>query len=169
MTSAQTKDPNKVDPSVAELIRTASQDFSRLLQAHIELAKAEMKESATRAAAAAAVFVVAAVLAFLGFIFLLVTLAYVLAIWLPVWAGFGIVMLLLFLVAVILVLAGRAQSKKIKGPERTIEQIDETKQALQTLTINGPSTSTAASLTSGPSVPAPRPTPGAQPAAPSGK
>jgi hypothetical protein len=88
--------------------------------------------------------VVGAVLAFLGFIFLLVTLAYVLvALGLPVWAGFGIVTLLLIIVAV-LFLVGRAGMKKIKGPERSIAAIEATKVALAGVPET-PSTGTATS------------------------
>jgi membrane protein implicated in regulation of membrane protease activity len=71
-------------------------------------------------------------MAALGGIFLLVTLAYVLvALGLPVWAGFGIVTLLLFIVAAILGLLGKKESAKIKGPERTIAQIEQTTATLQ--------------------------------------
>lgn len=134
MSSIETKDKNTVDPSVSELVGSVSRDISKLLSAHIELAKAELKESATSAAAAAAMFIVAGVFSFLGFVFLLVTLAYVLVqLGLPVWAGFGIVTLLLFIVAVVLALVGRSQAKKIKSPEQTVEQIEETKTALAAL------------------------------------
>ena len=89
--------------------------------------------------------VVGAVLAFLGFIFLLVTLAYVLvALGLPVWAGFGIVTLLLIIVAVVLFLVGRAGMKKIRGPERSIAAIEATKVALAGVPET-PSTGTATS------------------------
>ena len=70
-------------------------------------------------------------LAALGFIFLLVTLAYVLvAIGLPVWAGFGIVVLLLFIAAVVLFALGRNRAKSIKGPERFKRELQRTKDAL---------------------------------------
>lgn len=134
MSSTQTKDNNTVDPSVYELVGSVSRDISKLLSAHIELAKAELRESATSAAAAGAMFIVAGVFSFLGFVFLLVTLAYVLVqLGLPVWAGFGIVTLLLYIVAVVLALIGRSQAKKIKSPEQTVEQIEETKTALAAL------------------------------------
>ena len=68
----------------------------------------------------------------MGGIFLLVTFAYVLvALGLPVWAGFGIVTLVLFIVAAVLGLLGKKESAKIKGPDRTIVQIEQTKAALQ--------------------------------------
>ena len=67
---------------------------------------------------------------FLAVIFLLVTLAYVLvAVGLPVWAGFGIVTLFLILVAAIMGLVGKKRAGKVQAPERTIKEFEETKSA----------------------------------------
>ena len=64
----------------------------------------------------------------MGGIFLLVTIAYVLVqLGLPVWAGFGIVTLVLFIVGLILLIVGRGHAKKVKGPERAVEQMEITK------------------------------------------
>ncbi|MEI8081552.1 MAG: hypothetical protein WCI74_06865, partial [Actinomycetes bacterium] len=41
------------------------------------------------------------------------------------------VVLLLFIVAAILILIGRAQGLRVKGPERSIEQVEQTKAALE--------------------------------------
>ena len=86
-------------------------------------------------------------MAALGGIFLLVTLAYVLvALGLPVWAGFGIVTLVLFIAAAILGLLGKKESAKIKGPDRTIAQIEQTASTLQSAVepITGPNTESRA-------------------------
>jgi membrane protein implicated in regulation of membrane protease activity len=103
-----------------------------LIKAQIALAKLELQQSG-RAAGTTGIFIVGALsMAAMGGIFLLVTLAYVLvALGLPVWAGFGIVTLVLFLVAAVLGLLGKKASSKIKGPDRTIAQIEQTKAALQ--------------------------------------
>ena len=69
---------------------------------------------------------------FLGVIFLLVTLAYVLVeVGLPVWAGFGIVTLVLILFGLILVLVGRSRAKSVHGPERSMAALEATKSTLR--------------------------------------
>lgn len=134
MTDVRTDKSLEVDPSVRELISSATKDVSTLVSAQIELAKAELKESASEAAGGIAMLVAAGVMAFLAFIFLLITIAYVLVqLGLPIWAGFGIVTLVLLIVTGILALVGKKHLAKIKGPERTIEQANETKEVLQNL------------------------------------
>lgn len=135
MTSAPTDQSPQTDPTVRELITSAASDVSELLSAQVELAKAEIKESASQAASAFAVLVVAAVVAFLALIFLLVTIAYVLvALGLPVWAGFGIVTLGLIVIAAIAGLVGKKHMAKVQAPERTIAQLNQTQQALAEIT-----------------------------------
>ena len=90
-------------------------------------------------------FIGAAVLGFLAFVFALVAGAYgIVAAGLPVWAGFLIVAGSLLLIAAIMALIGSSQSKKVKGPERAIAQVEATKSALTGVTGSaGPTTSTA--------------------------
>jgi len=120
------------EASIKALVAAAVTDLQRLIKAQIALAKLELQQSG-RAAGKTGIFIVGALsMAAMGGIFLLVTLAYVLvALGLPVWAGFGIVTLVLFLVAAVLGLLGTKASCKIKGPDRTIAQIEQTKAALQ--------------------------------------
>ena len=120
------------EASIKALVAAAVADLQRLIKAQIALAKLELQETG-RAAGKTGIFIVAALsMAALGGIFLLVTLAYVLvAVGLPVWAGFGIVTLVLFILAAILGLLGKKESAKIKGPDRTIAQIEQTKATLQ--------------------------------------
>lgn len=120
------------DAPLKELIASAVADLQRLIKAQIALAKLELQQTG-RAAGKTSIFLLGALsMAGLGGIFLLVTLAYVLvALGLPVWAGFGIVTLFLFLVALVLGLLGKKASEQIKGPERTVAEIEKTKAALQ--------------------------------------
>lgn len=119
------------DPTIRELIGTAAQDVTAMLSGQVELAKAELRESAKQAGSAFGLLAVAAVFGLLGFVFLLVTIAYVLVqLGLPTWAGFGIVTLLLLVVAGILALVGVKHAQKVRGPEQTIKQLEETKTAL---------------------------------------
>lgn len=123
--------PDADDTSLRGLIATAVADLQRLIKAQVALAKLELQDTARTAAKTSGLLVGALMMAGMGGIFLLVTLAYVLvALGLPVWAGFGIVTLFLFIVAVVLGLLGRREASRIKGPERTIAEIEKTKAAL---------------------------------------
>lgn len=138
MTTTGTNPQDQVDPSIRELVTSATNDVQKLVKGQIELAKLEIQESMQTAVVAFALLIVAGVLAGLGGIFLLVTIAYVLvALGLPVWAGFGIVTLALFLIALILGLVGKKRASSIKGPEHTQIQIEKTKDAFSNLRPQG--------------------------------
>lgn len=117
--------------NIADLVTSAVGDISNIVTSQVELAKAELRQSAQRGAAAVALGAAALVLGFLALVFLLITLAYVLVqLGLPTWAGFGIVTVLLIIAVAIL---GSVASKKIKGitgPEKTIAEIETTKSEL---------------------------------------
>ena len=88
------------DTSVSTLVNSAITDAQSLVRQQIELAKAEVTQSAKQAAGASGLLIGAAVLAFLAFVFALVAGAYgLVAAGLPVWAGFLIVAGILLLVA----------------------------------------------------------------------
>ncbi len=113
--------PSRPEKSLGELFASLQTDVKTLVTDQIGLAKAELRESARNAGAAAALVGAALFAAVLAVIFLFVTLAYVLVqVGLPVWAGFGIVTLLLLLVAAILGLIARSRGSKVKSPERTV-------------------------------------------------
>ena len=91
-------------PSLGTLVAGITAELSALVRGEIELAKAEMRESAKAGAAGAALFVVAGVL--LAMVWLLVTWAVVYVLVevadLPTWASFLIVAGFYLLVAIIL-------------------------------------------------------------------
>lgn len=120
------------EASIKALVAAAVADLQRLIKAQIALAKLELQQTGRAAGKTGILLVGALSMAAMGGIFLLVTLAYVLvALGLPVWAGFGIVTLVLFVAAAILGLLGKKESAKIKGPERTIASIEQTAATLQ--------------------------------------
>ncbi|MFN8168302.1 MAG: phage holin family protein [Candidatus Nanopelagicales bacterium] len=117
--------------SLGTLVSGVTEDLSALVRGEIELAKAELRDTARTAGKGTGLLVGAGVLAFLGFVFLLLTAAWGLVqAGLPYWAAFGIVTLVLIIVAVILALVGKSQLEKIKGPERTQVQLEKTKAVL---------------------------------------
>jgi uncharacterized membrane protein YqjE len=118
-------------PSLGQLVASVSTDVQALVKGQIELTKLELSESAQQGGKAIAPMVVAGVLAFLGFVFLLVAAAYgLVAAGLPVWASFLIVAVVLLIVGAILFVVGRKNMEKIRGPERTIKAVEATKAAL---------------------------------------
>jgi len=120
------------DTSLKALVQAAVADLQRLIKAQVELAKLELQQTGKAAGKASGLLVGALTMAGLGGLFLLVTIAYVLvALGLPVWAGFGIVTLALFLVAAVLGLMGKKAANGIKGPEQTVIEIERTKAAVK--------------------------------------
>jgi hypothetical protein len=112
------------------MISGVTQDISTLLRGEIELVKAEISQQARTAAQGSGLLVGAAVVAGTGALFLLLTLAWLLDEWLPTWAAFGIVTLLLIITAVILGLVGRKQLERVKGLEASPASIEKTKAVL---------------------------------------
>lgn len=119
------------EPSIAQLVTSATVDVKTLVNDQIELTKVEIKTSAQTAGKSMGMLAGAAFVAVLCLIFLLVTLAYgLVALGLPVWAGFLIVAVLLGIVAAILGIVGKKRLEKVKGPEQAKAQLELTKRAL---------------------------------------
>ena len=116
------------------MVKGVTEDISTLVRGEIELAKTELRDTAKTAANGGGLLAVAGVTAFLGVIFLLLTLAWVLVqLGLPTWAGFGIVALILLIVTAILGLVGKKRLDEVQakgGLVRTQASIEETKAAL---------------------------------------
>lgn len=123
---------SSTETSLKALVQSAVADLQRLIKAQVELAKLELQQTGKAAGKTSGLFIGALTMAGVGGLFLLVTIAYVLvALGLPVWAGFGIVTLALFLVALVLGLMGKKAANGIKGPEQTIVEIERTKAAVK--------------------------------------
>lgn len=120
------------DRTIGQLVADVSHDMSAILRNEIALAKAELTKGAKSVGIGAGLFAGAAFVGLLGVIFLFHTLAMVIAIWLPEWAGYLIVTALLFVVAGILALVGKnAIAKAQTKPERTIRNAQETVEAVK--------------------------------------
>jgi len=133
--------------SLGAMVKGVTEDISTLVRGEIELAKTELRDSAKTAASGGALLAVAGVTAFLGVIFLLLTLAWVLVqLGLPTWAGFGIVTLLLIIVAAILFVVGRKRLETIKPPERSPASIEKTKAVLSRKPLPEPPAAAPADL-----------------------
>lgn len=119
--------------SLAALIGQTVSDGQRLITAQVALAKAEL-QSTTKLAGKAAIFGVIALGSVTLFtIFLLVTIAYALVEFgLPVWAGFGIVTLVLLITAGIAGGLAVWKAKAINGPKVIVDELEQTATELRT-------------------------------------
>ena len=112
------------EPSVGTLVQSAMADFSTLVRAEIELAKAEVGKSAKKAGIGAGAFGAAGVvLAFSAFFFFIALAEFLTWLGLTRWISYLIVWFLLVLVAGIAALVGRRYIKRIEKPERTLETL----------------------------------------------
>jgi hypothetical protein len=122
------------DPTLGKLVMDAQRDISSLISKEIQLAKSEIKVSVKHGGVGIGLFAGAAFLALLAIIMLSVALAYFLH-----WNGSGldlhwaflVVFGLYVLIAGLLAFIGLRQVKKVKAPERAIEQGRQIPQALK--------------------------------------
>ena len=118
------------DRSVGELIAAVSQDFSTLMRQEVELAKAEVRESATRAGAGAGLLTGAGVAGHMVLLFLSIAAWWGIAQWIgQAWSG---VVLAVFwaIVGLILYSSGRSRLKQVQGVPRTVETTKQIPDAL---------------------------------------
>ena len=116
--------------TIGQLVADASHDLSQLVRSEVALAKAEITAEVKQGALGAGLFAGAAVFGIFGFLFVLVTVALLLVLaGLPSWAGFGIVALVLLVLAGVLALLGKGRLSKVGPPERTISTTKRTVEA----------------------------------------
>ena len=122
------------DPTLGKLVMDAQRDISSLVSKEIQLAKSELKVSVKHGGVGIGLFAGAAFLGLLAIIMLSVSIAYFIH-----WNGSGldlhwaflIVFGLYLLIAGLLAFIGLKQVKKVKAPERAIEQGKQIPQALK--------------------------------------
>ena len=125
---------NGTERTLGQLVADATQDISTIVRSEIAMAKAEVTAEAKIAGKGAGMLAGAAFVGLLGLIFLFHTLANVLDVWLPLWAGYLITTVVLFLLAAILGLVGKNSMSKVKPkPERTIRNAQETIEAIKSV------------------------------------
>jgi uncharacterized membrane protein YqjE len=117
--------------SIGGLVRDATTHLSTLIRAEVELARQEITAEVKKGLQGSLFFVVALTLLLLLTPFLLVTIALVIAIWLPEWAGFGIVTGAMLLLAALAAFIGWRRVRRIRGPRRTIDSVRDTAAALK--------------------------------------
>lgn len=113
--------------TIGQLVADATADVQGLVRSEIALAKAEVQQGAKLLGKGAGLLAGAGILAVFALIYLFHGLAQVIAIWLPVWAGYLIVTAVLLLVAAVLGLLGKKALQSAKPvPERAIAEAEKT-------------------------------------------
>ncbi len=121
----------EVEPSIGQLVASASRDVSTLIRHEIALAKAEVKVSVKAGGIGAALFAAAGFVLVLAVIMLSVAIAYFIHMTgLDLAWCFSIVFLLYALIAGLLAFIGYRKIRGVRAPERAIHQAQETKNAL---------------------------------------
>jgi hypothetical protein len=96
------------------------------MRAEVSLAKAELREEASKAATSATWLAVGAVCGFFALLFGLWTLVYALALVWPMWAATLLLAGALGVASAVLIVGGRTRSKSVHAvPTRTTENIKE--------------------------------------------
>ena len=124
------------DTTIVDVIRSAIRDAQDLVRGEIALAKAEAREEVRRLGAGAAMLAGAALAGIIGLVFLLTTLAWGLSEGLgwPVWAGFGIVTVLMLIAAGALAFMGRARLGHERHMPLTVDTVKENMQWMRART-----------------------------------
>lgn len=122
MTTRQTDDL-RVEPSLGELVATASQDLSELFRKEVQLAKLEITQEVVRAGKGAGLLGGAGVAAGVGLLFLDVALAFAIGDALGLGWGFLVVGLLHLVVGAVLALRGKKGLSGLGPPTRTLQTV----------------------------------------------
>ena len=135
-------DPEVVqNDSIGSLVRGILMDLRTLIREEVSLARVEIREQAGRARAAALSFGVAAAALLFGSTFLLIALATGIAElfgW-PVWSGFLIVAVLLSLIGIVMLSAGRRTLHTVHAvPEQTVSTLKENSEWIAKRLSSGP-------------------------------
>ena len=113
--------------TIGQLVADATHDLEGIVRGEIALAKAEVTDGAKVLGKGAGLLAGAAFLLLMGVVFLLHSAAWGIAEWLPVWAGYLIVAVVVLLVAAVLALLGRKSLQAARpAPERAIDQAQRT-------------------------------------------
>lgn len=126
-----TVDRPEEEPSIGQLVASASRDVSALVRHEIALAKSELKVSVRMGGMAAGLFAAAAFVVLLAVVLLSVAFGFFVSMTgLHLAWSFLIVVVVYLLVAALLGLLGYRKVRKVRPPERAMAQAQETRKAL---------------------------------------
>jgi len=113
------------DRSVGDLLGQISRDMSQLVHQENDLAKAEVRQEATKFGKGAGMLGGAGFAGYMVALFASLTLAYGIGTFWPAWTGALIVAALWAVAAAVLYPRGRRQLKTVSGPVQTKETLKE--------------------------------------------
>ena len=119
------------DSSLGELVGEVMRDLSTLIRKEVELAKAELTDTAKKAGAGAGMFGGAAYGAMMAVLFLSIALWWALGYLVGNGWSAVIVAVLWAIIAAVLYSAGRTQVKKVRGAPQTVETLKEIPETLK--------------------------------------
>ncbi|MFF1254665.1 phage holin family protein, partial [Pseudarthrobacter sp. NPDC058329] len=111
--------------SLGELLGDVTRDLSTLMRQEVELAKAELKESATKAGKGSGMLAGAGVAGHFVLVFLSLALMFALGALIPLGWAAVIVAVIWGIIAAVLASIGRKELKQIKGIPQTSETLSE--------------------------------------------
>jgi hypothetical protein len=113
--------------TIGQLVADATHDLEGIVRGEIALARAEVTSGAKVIGKGVGLLAGAGFLALMGVVFLLHSAAWGIAEWLPVWAGYLIVAVVVLIVATVLGLMGKKALETARpAPERAIDQAQRT-------------------------------------------
>lgn len=132
--ATETTTPTAVEPTIGQLVASASRDISTLVSKEIELAKSELKVSAIRGGLGAALLIAAGFILLLSLIILSITIAFFIN-----WEGRGLSLMWSFLIvfggyviiAALVGFIGVKKLMKVRGPQKAIAQAQQIPAALK--------------------------------------
>ncbi|BBH17692.1 hypothetical protein Back2_19790 [Nocardioides baekrokdamisoli] len=132
--ATETTTPTAAEPTIGQLVASASRDISTLVSKEIELAKSELKVSAIKGGLGAALLIVAGFILLLSLIILSITIAFFIN-----WEGHGLSLMWSFLIvfggyvviAGLLGFIGVKKLMKVRGPQKAIAQAQQIPGALK--------------------------------------
>jgi len=118
-------DPDTSQKTTAELVKTASEQISRLVRDELKLAQAEIAQKGKHAGIGAGLFGAGGLIALYGVAALLTAVVLLLAYVMPAWVAAVIVGVLLLGVAGLLALVGKKQVQQATpaAPEETVRNV----------------------------------------------
>ncbi|MFR9752620.1 phage holin family protein [Nocardia sp. 004] len=116
--------------SFGTLVREAAEQVSTLVRAEVELAKAEVTGEIKKGLQGSGYFILALTVLLFSTFFFFFFLGELLDVWMPRWAAFLIVFLLMVVGAGALAFLGWRRVKKLRAPEKTIDSLKQAKTVL---------------------------------------
>jgi uncharacterized membrane protein YqjE len=114
------------EPSIGSLLTELTDDMGRLVRQEIELARVETTQKISRATRSIILMVAGGLVAYAGFITLLIAAAIALGAFMPYWLSSLLVGVVVLVVGAILLGSGRSSlSNMTVVPEETVESIKE--------------------------------------------